>query len=138
MKHPIHPMLVHFPIACWSIATCFDVFSQLYSLENVNISGVLILIGIVLALPTMLTGLIDMSRIDNDSPAIKTVNKHMFFVFMAWMLYALSLYIRVDKMSFVYPNGLATLFSLMGFINLSIAGWHGGNLVYKHNVGRNV
>ncbi|WP_343251093.1 DUF2231 domain-containing protein, partial [Pseudoxanthomonas sp. KAs_5_3] len=24
MRHPLHPALVHFPIACWSLATAGD------------------------------------------------------------------------------------------------------------------
>ena len=24
MRHPLHPALVHFPIACWSLATAAD------------------------------------------------------------------------------------------------------------------
>ena len=28
MKHPLHPALVHFPIACWSLATLADIAGQ--------------------------------------------------------------------------------------------------------------
>jgi len=136
MKHPIHPMLVYFPIACWSIATCIDVISPFYNLQQFEISGVLILIGLLLAFPAMLSGLIEIIKIDNASAAIAIVNKHMLFVLATWMFYAISLYIRFDKMVISQPDWLAITTSVFGFISLSIAGWYGGNLVYNYNIGR--
>ena len=136
MKHPIHPMIVHFPIACWSIATGIDITSQFIDLKQFNIAGILILFGIVLALPAMVSGLIDMVKIANESPAIAVVMKHMSFISLAWLCYALSFYMRFDNMEILLPNNLSVVLSVSGFIFLSIAGWYGGNLVYRYNIGR--
>src|SRR5690606_40767462 len=45
MKHPLHPALVHFPIACWTLATLADIGSRWWGEPAWRSAGGLLLIG---------------------------------------------------------------------------------------------
>lgn len=135
MKHPIHPILVHFPIAAWFISTIGDVAS-LFTNEQVSwVAGVLLIIGVITALFAMITGLVELGKIDQQSPAIKIANQHMMLMMISWSFYAVSLFLRLDGTNIGQPGIIAIIMSIMGFIFLCIAGWLGGKLVYEHGVG---
>ena len=93
------------------------------------------LAGLLLALPAMLAGLVDMKNIEAQSRAIDIVNQHMVFVMMSWSLYALSLFARMEGTAINTPNFIAVVLSLIGFVVLAIAGWLGGKMVYEFGVG---
>ena len=135
MRHPIHPMLVHFPIACWSLATLADLVSLLYGEPYGWLAGVLMLAGLLLAMPAMLAGLMDMTKIEAHSRAIDIVNQHMIVVIMSWSLYALSLFARTEGTTINTPDFIAIALSLLGFIFLGAAGWLGGKMVYELGIG---
>lgn len=134
-NHPIHPAFVHFPIACWSLATAGDVASIFYGEIAWRLSGVLHVSGTLIALITMLTGLIEMVKVDENSPAMKIVNLHMKFVMITWCLYATSLFLRLESGSLVKPDLLEICLSLSAFLFLFAVGLSGGTLVYKYRVG---
>lgn len=136
MAHPLHPALVHFPVACWSLATFGDIASL--ALEDSRIwfaSGILLVIGLVAALGAMSAGLFELKKISEDSPAMRIANWHMSLVLIAWALYALSLFLRVNGYAFIRPDGAAIALSVCGFLVLSAAGWLGGTLVYGYGIG---
>jgi uncharacterized membrane protein len=135
MKHPIHPILVHFPVAAWFISTIGDV-AGLFTNEQVSwVAGVLLVIGTITALFAMVTGLIELGRIDQQSPAIKIANQHMMLMMIAWSCYAVSLFLRLEGTNLGQPGVIAIVMSVIGFIFLCVAGWLGGKLVYEHGVG---
>lgn len=135
MKHPIHPMLVHFPIATWFLATMADIAS-LFTNEQVGwVAGVLLIIGTITALLAMITGLLELGKIDPQNPALKIANQHMILIMISWSFYAVSLFLRLDGTQLEQPGLIAISFSILGFIFLCCAGWMGGKLVYEHGVG---
>lgn len=135
MKHPIHPILVHFPIAAWIISTLGDITS-LFTNEQVSwVAGVLLVIGTITALFAMVTGLIELSKIDSQNPAMKIANQHMMYIIISWSCYAVSLFLRLDGTQLSQPGVFAIIMSVAGLIFLCIAGWLGGKLVYEHGIG---
>lgn len=135
MKHPIHPILVHFPIATWFISTIGDV-AGLFTNEQVSwVAGVLLVIGVITALFAMITGLVELGKIDQQSAAMKIANQHMMLMMISWSFYAVSLFLRLDGANIGQPGIIAIIMSIMGLIFLCIAGWLGGKLVYEHGVG---
>lgn len=135
MKHPMHPILVHFPIAAWFISTIGDI-AGLFTNEQVSWgAGVLLVIGTITALFAMISGLIEFSKIDPQNPAMKIANQHMMFVMISWSFYAVSLFLRLDGTNLGQPGAIAIIMSLMGLISLCIAGWLGGKLVYEYGIG---
>lgn len=135
MRHPLHPALAHFPIACWSLASASDLASLYLGQPAWWLAGVLMGIGLACAIPTMIAGFMELMRLPEDSAAIKDVNRHMIMVMAAFSLYLASLLMRIDAMVLHAPGMLAMALSLGGFVCLGVAGWLGGKLVYGHRLG---
>jgi uncharacterized membrane protein len=136
MRHPLHPALVHFPVACWSLATAADLASLHFGRPAWGLAGVLLAVGIACAIPTMLAGLLELVKIADGSPALKDVYRHMTAVMAALVLYAASLLLRLDGMALTAPGLVEIGLSVLGFGCLAVAGWLGGRLVYEHGVGQ--
>ncbi|MBL1275703.1 MAG: DUF2231 domain-containing protein [Ectothiorhodospiraceae bacterium] len=133
MSHPLHPLIVHFPVACWSLGSLAGI-ADLFQVETVaGFSAPLIFTGLILAVPAMLTGLLELGKTRGDKVAQDTVMTHISFVLMAWLLYAASYYMRGQDMDNALL--LTHVFSITGFVTLCFAGWYGGKLVYTHGVG---
>lgn len=135
MAHPLHPALVHFPIACWSLATAADVASLWWGKPAWMLAGVLLLVGTLTALAAMATGFLELVKVDAQHPATRDLNRHMLLVMAAWCLYAASLFLRLQGATLTRPGLLDLGLSAAGFVVLGIAGWFGGKLVYGHGVG---
>lgn len=137
MSHPVHPAIVHFPIACWSLATLGDLTSMYFGEQVWWMAGVLHIIGTSIAIVAMISGLIEFAKIDEKHAAFKTANLHMILAVSSWSVYATTLFLRLDGTSLTAPNLFETGLSLFGFLILSATGWLGGKLVYEHEVGIN-
>lgn len=136
MKHPIHPMLVHFPIATWVISTLCDIAGLFTPNELVNqVAGVLLVTGTVTALFAMVAGLMELAKIEQQSPALKVANQHMLLMMTGWSLYAVSLFLRLEGTQLGQPGLAAVALSVAGLTVLCVAGWLGGRLVYEYGVG---
>ena len=126
MKHPIHPILVHFPIAAWIISTLGDITS-LFTNEQVSwVAGVLLVIGTITALFAMVTGLIELSKIDSQNPAMKIANQHMMYIMISWSCYAVSLFLRLDGTQLSQPGIFAIIMSVAGLKEKLLAAHRGG------------
>lgn len=135
MRHPLHPALVHFPVACWSLATLADVYGLISDDRAWTLAGMLIATGALMAVPAMLAGLVDLARIPGDGPAMRTAYYHMGAMMLALLCYAASLLLRLDQMRLVSPDTIALALSVAGFAVLLAGGWLGARLVYHHGVG---
>ncbi|MDN5925214.1 MAG: DUF2231 domain-containing protein [Xanthomonadales bacterium] len=135
MRHPIHPALVHFPVACWSLATLADLASLYFGQPAWWLAGVLMTIGIVCAVPAAAAGFMELMRLADDHPALKDVNRHMSMVMIVFTFYTVSLLLRVDDTTLQAPGWIAIVLSVCGFACLAVAGWLGGRLVYQHHLG---
>jgi uncharacterized membrane protein len=135
MRHPLHPALVHFPIACWSLATLGDLASLVSGEPTWRLAGILLVAGIGFSIPAMLAGFVELTKVAEDSPAIKDVNRHMIVVMCALAFYTASLFLRLRGTHLGEPGALAIGMSVLGFAFLAVAGWLGGRLVYGHGLG---
>lgn len=135
MRHPLHPALVHFPVACWTLATATD-FASLWLGEAAwQWSAGLLTVGCALALLAMLAGLVEMARVP-EGAALRDAYLHMGAMLTALTLYGTRLLLRLDGLQPLAPDTLALLLDGAGFIALAVGGWLGGRLVYGHGVGQ--
>lgn len=135
MRHPLHPALVHFPVACWSLATAADLAGLVWGEPAWQFAGPLLVAGTCLALPAMLAGFLELAKLREGHPAVHDVNQHMLAVMGALSCYVVSLFLRLDGMHLRMPGVLAIASSVLGFVLLGGAGWLGGKLVYQHRLG---
>jgi len=133
MSHPIHPALVHFPIACWSLGTIADVAGIYFGKEISDMATHLVVTGLVVSIPTIFAGALDLKNVKQESIAQNIVMNHITYVIIAWMFYAATLFTRLKSSGDLFSISMAL--SVGGFVCLVIAGWYGGKLVYEHGVG---
>ena len=131
-KHPIHPMLVVFPIGLW----IFSFISDLTFLLGNNllwndIAFFAMLGGLVGALLAAVPGMIDMFSITNPKVG-KIAWNHMLVNLAAVGVFGINLYLRtVLEAGDLIPICL----SVFGVLLLAVSGWLGGELAYVHGVG---
>ena len=135
-RHPIHPMLVVFPIGLWVTALVFDVVhaftgnSLWRTLAFWNLVG-----GIMGALAAAVPGLIDYTEMKGRARRI--ANWHMALNLGVTALFVINVLLRttwgsrfIDGHSWI-PLGL----SVIGNAVLAVSGWLGGEMVYVERVG---
>ncbi len=131
--HPIHPMLVQFPIVCFILTLVLDV---LYTRGNTDVaewSNWLLIIGLVMGALAAVAGLTDFlgdKRIQG-ADAIK----HMLANVTAVVLELVNLVLRLKNPDFIGSTGV--YISLVVVLILLYSGWMGGKLVYRHGIGVN-
>ncbi|HET8899189.1 MAG TPA: DUF2231 domain-containing protein [Rhodanobacteraceae bacterium] len=136
MRHPLHPALVHFPVACWSLAVAADFASLRYGHAAWQWSAGLLSVGCGMALVAMLAGMLELARVP-EGAAMRDAFAHMGAMLAALTLFATRLLLGLDHFEALPPTTLSLVLDIAGFIALGIGGWLGGRLVYGHGVGRN-
>jgi uncharacterized membrane protein/nitrite reductase/ring-hydroxylating ferredoxin subunit len=132
--HPIHPILVTFPIAFF-IGTFFcDV--MVITNENMLFHGIakyLEMAGIVTALLAALPGSLDyFNTVPPDSSAKKRATQHGLLNITLLLVFTFALLLRRNpEVDFLY----VLLLEGAGVIILSVSGWLGGTLVYRNQIG---
>ena len=135
MKHPLHPAIVHFPIACWVLATFGDVASLWFGRQAWWWSGITLWIGTITGILAMITGMIELLKISNRQQTLKTAERHMQLMLLTWFFYAASLFTRTDQFTLQAPGTIEISLSCLGLLSLFIGAWFGAQLVYRHKVG---
>ncbi len=133
--HPVHTMLVHFPIALWSLASIFDGVALLGYQEAWRASTLLMGLGSGIATIAMLPGLVDLATL--PIKARPTGQRHMSFMIVAWIFYLLALVFHIDRGAISpTPNLWGFALGAIGFGCLAIGGYYGAELVYRHGAGQ--
>jgi uncharacterized membrane protein len=138
MRHPIHAAFVHFPIALLGTSLLFDALG-LWRAEPLfwAIAFWNIALGLALSVLTVGTGLADSIKVPEDSPASATTMRHLLVMLSALSCYGLALFARGGSALPANHASLETLaLEALGLGLLMYGGWLGGELVYRHGVGR--
>lgn len=138
LSHPMHPIFTHFPMALWTISLLWDLLgfmrgdSLWWSFSKWSIAA-----GLIFAFLAIITGLVDFGRVPKEGPSETIAMKHMLLVISASIFYGGSFFFRLSSL---IPTGYHFIFaeslSVIGFLLLLIGGWYGGELVYRHGIGR--
>jgi uncharacterized membrane protein len=132
-KHPIHPMIVPIPIGLWIFSLICDVVYRAGSANPVwdEMAFYSLLVGIGGALLAAIPGFVDFLSIA-DPRAKRVALTHLILNLIVVALYAVNAWMRTEG-----PAGLSTpfLLSIVAILLLSVSGWLGGELVYRHGVG---
>ncbi|NJL95424.1 MAG: DUF2231 domain-containing protein [Anaerolineae bacterium] len=132
--HPIHPMVIVFPIAALVGALVTDV---IYALVRdafwADASLGLVLVGVFSGVVAAVFGAVDFfTRV--RIRRLQAAWIHAGANVIALTAAAISLVVRLEDASAgVLPWGL--LLSLVTALMLMVSGWFGGELVYRHKVG---
>ena len=135
--HPIHPMLIPFPIGL----LVFSFIADLIYLWRGNpiwrdyVAFYTMLGGIIGAAAAAIPGLIDWATL-TDRAAVNVANWHARVNIATSVIFIASFYLRTSSGAAWFPSMpmLPLILSVVGLIGLSIAGWLGGQLVFKHGI----
>ena len=135
--HPIHPMLIPFPIGLWVFSLIADVI-YLWRANPVWrdwIAFYALLAGIIGAALAAVFGIIDWLSI-KDREVKKIANWHARLNVIALLIFVASFYLRTTSgASWVGgSHTIPVLLSVVGVILITISGWLGGELVFRHGV----
>jgi len=136
-KHPIHPMIIPFPIALW----VFSLVADLVYLWRGNpvwrdwIAFYCLLGGIVGAAVAAVPGFIDWLSITNGDTK-KLADWHARLNVIALIVFLADFYLRTSSGSGLIGGYFAipVMLSVLGVVLISISGWLGGEMVYTHGV----
>lgn len=131
-RHPIHPMLVVFPIGLWVFSfVCDLVFAFGAHPEPWRTLALYTMVGgLIGALAAAIPGLIDLLSLP-QAPR-QTAVKHMSINLIVVALFAINIWIRssAGEQQSIAPIWL----SLVAIGLLLVSGWLGGKLVYECGV----
>ena len=129
-KHPIHPMLVVFPIGLWIFSFVCDLiyyFGAGATIWN-DVAYRAMAGGIIGALLAAIPGFIDFLTLTEKR--FTTAAIHMTINLSLVVLFAVNLYVRMQG---VAVDSYPIILSLIGVIALAVSGWLGGRLVYVYS-----
>lgn len=136
-----HPLLVHFTVALFSIATLLMVLSKVLGSEELRGQMVLVAkwnlwLGALITLFTLGSGLYAYYTVDHDSPSHLIMIEHRNLALLTALLFiSLAVWVYTAHKK---AKGLSTGMLAMALIAstlLAATAWHGGELVYRHGIG---
>jgi uncharacterized membrane protein len=136
-KHPVHPMIIPFPIALW----IFSLVADLIYLWRGNpvwrdyIAFYTLLGGILGAVVAAVPGFIDWLSI-TERHTKKLADWHARLNVIALLIFIADFYLRTRSGARWIGTSLTVplLLSIVGVILIGISGWLGGEMVYVHAV----
>ena len=132
--HPLHPILVSFPIAFFIGTLIFDIAGLIYDRNDFYTTAMYLEIaGIGFALLAAVPGIIDyFFVVPPKSSAKKRGATHGLINITMVIIFSVALLLR-QKLGVSFMIIIAL--EIAGVILLSIAGWLGGTLVFRNQIG---
>jgi uncharacterized membrane protein len=133
-RHPIHPMLVVFPIGLWVFSFVCDLVALKRPENSVfwnDMAFYTMAGGVVGALLAAIPGYLDFHSL--REPRVKRIaTTHFVLNVIVIILYVFNLGFRLNQP--VETKTSAVLISAIAIFLLAISGWLGGSMVYVHGV----
>ena len=132
-SHPIHPMLIVFPIGLWIFSFVCDILYHAgsHNLFWKEVAFYTMIGGVIGALLAAIPGFVDyLSLRDRRVKQIATTHMILNLIVVAGFIFNLGIrYTGGSENSL-----LAVVLSIVGIGILAVSGWLGGSLVYVHHV----
>jgi uncharacterized membrane protein len=134
--HPIHPPLTDATIGIYTFATLAALADVLGISTNAATHGwwLALLAGLIVTVPTALTGLFDWLTITRSSELWKTATSHMIAMLSATVFFGLAALLGKDSFDEGNVQAGDFVLTVIGFGLLTLGGWLGGSVVYVHGM----
>jgi uncharacterized membrane protein len=132
-RHPLHPMLIVFPVGLW----LFSLVCDIAMLAGATSPGwqpaafYTMVGGLIGALAAAVPGFIDLLSLRAASVR-RIALTHMTLNLVVVALYAVNIWLRMQATT---DMRLPVLLSVVAVILLAVSGWLGGEMVHVHRVG---
>ncbi len=136
--HPIHPMLVHFPIALLSASVLFELLAQRWRQEECRVAGLYTLVlGLAGALVSVASGAMAEEAVEHSGVPERILEIHETLGFATFWMFAGLLGLRVSTwLGWIRERPLVSLvLGLVGVAVLFVSSYYGGSLVYEYGAG---
>ena len=145
--HPLHVLLIHFPLALWSLVFPLEVAAWFFPWEEGwRLAYLANAAGSLASLPALVAGLPDLLALSDRPEASALANRHMLVMLGAATAFSFDLYwrwgaFRLRAAGAGVPEGGGEVIiimglSLAGLLLLTWGGWMGGELVFRHGAGQ--
>jgi uncharacterized membrane protein len=132
--HPVHPMLIVFPLGLLSVAAIFDIIHVCTQNGHwADVSYWMIAAGVIGGLVAAVFGVIDWLGIPEGTRAKYIGLIHGVANVIVVVLFIVSWSMR--RIDPAMPSMTAMLLGWIGIVVALFSGWLGGELVYRLNVG---
>jgi uncharacterized membrane protein len=134
--HPIHPPLTDATIGIYTFATIAGFLEVVGITQNNGAIGwyLGLLIGLIVTVPTALTGLLDWLSIEWGTELWKTATAHMIAMLSATVCFLLAAIFGNGGYHHSNVTSGAYALTLIGFGLLTLGGWLGGAVVFVHGM----
>ena len=131
--HPLHPILVAFPIGLWTFALACDAAYHLLHVSYAWKEAALFCTGggLLGAVVAMAPGFIDYASISGGGRLKQVAVYHLFLNVTASLLFAASFWLRFQERPLQGASLLPVGIGAVGVLFIVLGGWYGGEMVYK-------
>ena len=131
---PLHPMLVHFPIALYPTSLVFDALSHLSADGNPFVRGAftLIVVALVVSALAVAAGFADFLAIENGSRTWRIAVLHMSLQLVTGGLFLANALLRGRDLDVTATPVGPIILTVVGLLTLTVGAALGGELVYRH------
>lgn len=137
--HPLHVLLIHFPLGLWPWVFPLEMIAWLAGWDlGWRIAFWANAAATAVAVPTAATGLIDLAGLSKLKPeAASRANLHMSVMLTAAALFGGELFFHAPNAALTVPGAFVNLgLTACGMLALLWGGWLGGELVFRYGAGR--
>jgi uncharacterized membrane protein len=135
--HPIHPPLTDAAIGMYTLAAALGVVGALGWIDESAAGKAMWLAlvgGLIVGALAAVTGLLDLLTIDRSLPVFRTAILHMTAMVTATVFFLLAAIVQYGGYDDGTVTGWGLALTLVGFTALTLGGWLGGALVFRHGM----
>jgi len=134
--HPLHPPLTDATVGTYTFATIAALLDVLGISEDAAASAwaLGLVVGLVLTVPTALTGFADWLQIERGTPLFRTATAHLFAMVTATVFFLLAAAIGYSDGMDGVIEAPAFVLTVAGILLLTVGGWLGGAIVFVHGM----
>ena len=131
---PLHPMLVHFPVALYPTSLVFDVLSHLSEDGSPFVRGAftLIVIALIVSALAVAAGFADFLLIENGTRTWRIAVLHMSLQLVTAGLFLANAVLRGRDLDVTATPVGPIILTVVGLLTLTVGAALGGELVYRH------
>jgi uncharacterized membrane protein len=132
--HPSHPPLTDATIGAFTIGTVLTVVSWIgvYETEAVHAGMLALVTGLLLAIPTIVTGFVDYLDIPRGVPRWRTATLHWLSMVSAVGVFLVAAALLQGDFDAGAAGAAGASCAILGLLVLAVGGWLGGTVVFVH------
>ena len=134
--HPIHPALTDVTIGTYTFATVAGFAEVTGITQGAGAYGwwIALIFGLIVTVPTALTGLLDWLTIEWGSEPWKTASTHLLAMVTATVFFLIAALVGHSGYTHGAVRTAPYILTLVGFGAMTLGGWLGGTVVFVHGM----